>query len=157
MTKKTVLFIVEDDEAFNKMLSAYFLSKHKWEVHSFLTGEDSLKQLALKPVVWLQDFELPGINGIQVMKKAKKELPQTEFIFLSGQGSIQVAVDSLKEGAFDYVIKDSGSKENALNKVDQVLYIKKLENNRKSIRNGFVAITVCFVLSWLIYFIIQLI
>lgn len=155
MTKKPVLFIVEDDETFNKMLSSYFTSKHKWEVHSFLTGEESLKELYLKPVVWIQDFELPGINGIQVMKKVKKELPQTEFIFLSGQGSIQVAVETLKEGAFDYVIKDSSAKENALNKVDQVMYIKKLETNRKSIKAGFFIVSVCYILSWLIYFLIK--
>ncbi len=155
MTKKPVLFIVEDDETFNKMLSSYFTSKHKWEVHSFLTGEESLKDLYLKPVVWLQDFELPGMNGIQVMKKVKKELPQTEFIFLSGQGSIQVAVETLKEGAFDYVIKDSSSKENALNKVDQVMYIKRLETNRKSIKLSFIVVSVCYILSWLIYFLIK--
>lgn len=155
MTKKPVLFIVEDDETFNKMLSSYFTSKHKWEVHSFLTGEESLKDLHLKPAVWLQDFELPGMNGIQVMKKVKKELPQTEFIFLSGQGSIQVAVETLKEGAFDYVIKDSSSKENALNKVDQVMYIKRLETNRKSIKLGFIVVSVCYILSWLIYFLIK--
>jgi DNA-binding NtrC family response regulator len=154
MSKKSVMFIVEDDPTFNKLLTAYFNSRNKWEVHSFLTGEESLSKLHLKPVVWLQDFDLPGINGIQVMKKAKKALPRTGFIFLSGQGTIQVAVDSLKEGAFDYLVKDINSKENALNKVDQIMNIRRLEDDRKMSKIGFVSVSIILLISWVIFLIL---
>jgi DNA-binding NtrC family response regulator len=155
MSKKSVMFIVEDDPSFNKLLTAYFNSKNKWEVHSFLTGEESLNKLHLMPVVWLQDYDLPGMNGIHVMKKAKKELPGTGFIFLSGQGTIQVAVDSLKEGAFDYIVKDANSKENALNKVDQIMYIKKLENNRKISKVSIIIVSIILLISWVIFLILK--
>ena len=124
MGKKGIMFIVEDDPAFNKLLTAYFTGKLQWEVHSFLNGEDSLNSLHLKPVVWLQDFDLPGINGLEVMKRAKSSLSNVEFIFLSGQSQIKVAVEVLlKAGAFDYIMKDGSAKENALHKVDQIMKI----------------------------------
>jgi FixJ family two-component response regulator len=154
MKKKPIMFIVEDDPTFNQLLTAYFKSKLVWEVHSFITGEESLKELHLNPVVWLQDFDLPGINGIEVMKKAKRDLTQTRFVFLSGQGDIKVAVDSLKEGAFDYIVKDSHAKENALNKVDQIMHIRKLEENQKSIRLGLIIVGVLLIISWGIFLLI---
>lgn len=155
MTKKPVMFIVEDDPTFNQLLTAYFKSKLTWEVHSFITGEDSLKSLNLEPVVWLQDFDLPGMDGIEVMKKANKELPRTRFVFLSGQGNIKIAVDSLKEGAYDYIVKDAHAKENALNKVDQIMHIRKLEENHKSTQLGFVIAAILLIISWIIFMILR--
>ena len=129
--KKPTLFIVEDDPAFNKLLTVYFSTKGKWEVHSFLSGEEAISSLHLQPIIVLEDFDLPGINGMEVMKQTKKKLPETEFIFLSGQGDLKTAVDIFKQGAFDYIVKDYGAKENALNKVDQIMKIKKLEADKK--------------------------
>jgi DNA-binding NtrC family response regulator len=157
MSKKVTLFIVEDDPAFNKLLTAYFESKLKWNVYSFANGEECLKNLHHRPDIWLQDYDLPGINGIDVMKEAKKQLPKAKFIFLSGQGEIKVAVSALKEGAFDYIIKDASAKENALNKVDQIMHIKKLEENRESSRLGLLILGILLMVSWIFFILIKLI
>jgi len=127
-----VIFVVEDDPGFNMMMTNYLTSKNKWEVHSFLSGEECLEKLELKPVIFLQDFDLPGINGMEVMKRVKLILPETEFIFLSAQTDIHVALETLKHGAFDYIMKDSNAKVNALNKIDQILRLKKLMKEKKN-------------------------
>jgi two-component system, NtrC family, response regulator AtoC len=129
---KKVIFIVEDDPGFNTMMTTYLTSKHKWEIHSFESGEECLKQLGLKPVIFLQDFDLPGMNGIDVFKQVKRGLPDTEFVFLSGQMNIKVAVEALQLGAFDYIVKDSYAKETALNKIDQILKIKGLQDEKRA-------------------------
>jgi DNA-binding NtrC family response regulator len=132
MNKKKVIFIVEDDPGFNKIMTSYLSAKHKWDVHSFQSGEEAIEQLNLNPEIFLQDFDLPKMNGIEVMKQAKRRLPNTEFIFLSGQTNIKVAVEALQLGAFDYIVKDSNAKENALNKIDQIVKLKKLMEDKHS-------------------------
>jgi two-component system, NtrC family, response regulator AtoC len=150
MKTKPVLFIVEDDVAFNKLLTSYFTSKDKWTVYSFTNGEESLKMLHHKPVAYLQDFDLPDINGLEVMRRAKAVDPKIEFIFLSGQSDIKVAVNILKEGAFDYIIKDVGAKENALNKLGQIMKIKQLENEKKFSHLAVAVFGVLIIVSWLV-------
>ncbi len=54
----------------------------------------------------LSDFSLPGLDGLQALAWAKKERPETPFIFLSGTIGEDTAVEALKQGATDYIIKD---------------------------------------------------
>lgn len=130
--KKKVIFIVEDDPGFNMMMTQYLTEKQKWEVHSFNSGEECLEKLNLKPEIFLQDIELPGMNGVEVMKRVKHLLPNTEFIFLSGQTDVKVVVDALQLGAFDYIVKDGFAKENSLNKIDQVVKIQNFCTERQT-------------------------
>jgi Response regulator containing CheY-like receiver, AAA-type ATPase, and DNA-binding domains len=133
MDKKAVIFIVEDDPGFNMLMTNYLTGKNKWEVHTFESGEKCLEQLDLKPDIFLQDYDLPGINGVEVMKRVKQQLPGTEFIFLSAQTDIKVVVGALQLGAFDYIVKDAYAKENALNKIDQIVKISRfLQEQREN-------------------------
>jgi len=131
---KPVIFVVEDDPIFNKLISRYLSSNINCEVHSFYLGEDcmeAINNLDKKPDIILQDYELPFQNGIEVMQYVKKKYPETIFIFLSGQGNIKVAVNALHEGAYDYIVKDAYAKENALNKIDQALKLRFLEKSNR--------------------------
>jgi DNA-binding NtrC family response regulator len=132
MDKKKVIFLVEDDPGFNMMMTNYLTGKNKWDVYSFESGEKCLEQLHLNPDIFLQDVDLPGINGVEVMKRVKRQLPGTEFIFLSAQTDPKVVVDAVQLGAFDYIVKDNYAKENALNKIDQVIKIMHFLNNQHS-------------------------
>jgi two-component system, NtrC family, response regulator AtoC len=131
MNKKRVIFIVEDDPGFNMVMTNYLTSKNKWEIHSFESGESCLEKLNLKPEIFIQDIDLPGINGIEVMQRVKQLSPKTEFIFLSAQTDIKVVVDAIQLGAFDYVVKDNFAKENTLNKIDQVVKIMNLSDEKR--------------------------
>lgn len=130
MSKKKVIFIVEDDPGFNLLMTSYLRAKDKWDVYPFESGEECLTKIDLEPDIFLQDFDLPGMNGIEVMKKVKLQRPETEFVFLSAQTDVKVAVEALQLGAFDYIMKDHGAKENALNKIDQIFKISSLKEEK---------------------------
>jgi DNA-binding NtrC family response regulator len=132
MDKKSVIFVIEDDPGFNMMMTEYLKSKNKWDVYSFITGEECLEKLDLNPSIFLQDYDLPKMNGIEVLKHVKKVLPEAEFIFLSAQTEIKIAVEAIQLGAFDYIVKDGHAKSNTLNKIDQVMKIKKLQEEKKN-------------------------
>lgn len=156
MDKKKVVFIVEDDPGFNMLMTSYITGKNKWNVHSFDSGEKCLEQLHLKPDIFLQDYDLPGLNGVEVMKQVKQRLPETEFIFLSAQTDVKVVVDAIQLGAFDYIVKDNYAKENALNKIDQIIKIKILEKKELADkRNNIVLLTILVItlvalgISWI--------
>lgn len=129
--KMPVIFVVEDDAAFNKLISSHIKMQGKYEVYSYLSGEECLEKIHKNPDVILMDYELPFRDGIETMSVIKKKSPNTIFIFLSGQTNVKIAVEAFKEGAFDYIVKDTHAKENALNKINHALTIKNLEKDKR--------------------------
>ncbi len=150
--EKSIVFIVEDDAAFNKLISSYIKTKTEYEVYSFLSGEECLEKINRKPDVVLMDYDLPFRDGIEVMSVFKKKSPASIFIFLSGQTNVKVAVEALKEGAFDYIVKDNHAKENALNKIDQALRLRHLEKDQRSYKMIIRILAGVIVLSWIALF-----
>lgn len=128
------VFVVEDTPAFNKLMTSYLKSNKIGEIYSFLSGEECIAGLDVKPDIVLQDYDMTGINGIETMKKVKERYPETEFIFLSGQTSIKVAVDAIKLGAYDYIIKDEYAPDNAINKIKRIISIIKLKEEKKAFK-----------------------
>lgn len=151
-SEKFVIFIVEDDAAFNKLISTYIKSKSTYEVYSYLSGEDCLEKIHKKPDLILMDYDLPFRDGIEVMGVIKKKYPEIIFIFLSGQTNVKVAVEALKEGAFDYIVKDNHAKENAVNKIEQALRLKHMEKDQRSYKNVIRILASVIIISWLILF-----
>jgi len=151
-SEKSVIFIVEDDAAFNKLISSYIKSKSNFEVYSYLSGEDCLEKIHKRPELILMDYDLPFRDGIEVMGVIKKKYPEIIFIFLSGQTNVKVAVEALKEGAFDYIVKDNHAKENALNKIEQALKMKHLEKDQRSYKTVIRILAGVIIVSWLILF-----
>lgn len=151
-TEKSVIFIVEDDAAFNKLISTYIKTKSQYEVYSYLSGEDCLEKINKKPDLILMDYDLPFRDGIEVMSVIKKKYPDIIFIFLSGQTNVKVAVEALKEGAFDYIVKDNHAKENALNKIEQALRMKHLIKDQHSYKMMIRILTGIIIVSWVTLF-----
>jgi len=104
MTKEKILVI--DDEEGLRNFCKRALTKEGYEVEVSSSGEEALalmkeNQFALA----LIDLKMPGIDGIEVLKRIKKEYPRTEAIILTGYGSFESAVDALRLGADDYLTK----------------------------------------------------
>jgi FixJ family two-component response regulator len=148
MSKKPLVFIVEDDNFYNSVISTYLKTKG-FEVHSFLSGEECIDKLSLHPDIILLDFMLPGIDGIEVMRRMKANNSKSEVIFLSGQTDIKIALEAFHEGAYDYIMKDHHAKENALNKMDQIMRYKKICKEKNMYKKSIVVILVILVLSWI--------
>ena len=80
----------------------------------FSAGEQCLQNLDENPNVVILDYYLDRVdkkaqNGIAILKQIKEKLPNTDVIMLSGQDKIEVAIETMKNGAFDYVVKNESS------------------------------------------------
>jgi DNA-binding NtrC family response regulator len=125
------ILVVDDDKSLNLMICKFLEKQGFKSIHPFYTGEELLENISkFKSPIIIQDFELPGINGVEVLQKVKSINSKAEFIFLSGQSSIDVAVDAIRFGAFDYIIKDSFAKENVTTKIRNLIRINKLSKDR---------------------------
>jgi two-component system, NtrC family, response regulator AtoC len=100
-----LIYIVDDEPSIAKLLSYWLKDKWKYDVEIFSSGEDVVKKLTSNPDLILLDIMLPGMDGIETLKRIKAYDPELPVIMLSAQGSIDVAVDSLRMGAFDYFSK----------------------------------------------------
>ena len=156
--KNPEIFLVEDEPSFAKLIEKTLISSGYKNITTFHSGEDCIKKLEeKKPDIVFQDFDLPGMNGMDVLLEVKKKFPETEFVFLSGQSSIKIAVDTIKNGAFDYIIKDEAAQQNVIQKLKKVLLVNKLMFDKQTLKIGkriflILAIISWFVIALLVYF-----
>jgi DNA-binding NtrC family response regulator len=99
------LLLVDDDAAFRQVMSGE-LRRLGFEVATAGSGEEALQKLAEQGRdVVLLDLQLPGLGGLEVLKAVRAGSPDSEVIMLTGHGSIDTAIESIRAGAFDYVAK----------------------------------------------------
>ena len=101
---KSVL-IVEDDEILANNIRVY-LQRDGWEVFVSSSVEKALTMLeTVRPDVVVTDYMLPGKNGLDLLREIIATDPHVKVVMVTGEGSIQVAVDAIRMGAHDYVGK----------------------------------------------------
>jgi DNA-binding NtrC family response regulator len=100
-----IVFIVDDEPAISKLLSYWVKDKWKYQTQVFSNGEDVLRNLHQKPDLILLDIMLPGLDGLETLRRIKQYDENLPVIILSAQGNIEVAVEALRHGAFDYFPK----------------------------------------------------
>ena len=128
------------------------------DVKGFFSGEDMLKELTHhEDTIIIQDYDQPGMSGLDILGKVIPKYPKAEFIFLSGQNNIETAVDAIKGGAFDYIVKDKFAKENVQTKIVNLLKIKSLYSQKTRLKKAFVYFILITLVSWIILFILLLI
>ncbi|MCX7798238.1 MAG: sigma-54 dependent transcriptional regulator [Melioribacter sp.] len=130
-----LIFIVDDEEPILKMLTHWCKSQWGYNVKTFTAGLDVLTALSEEPDLVLLDIMLPDINGNDLLIKIKQFNSLLPVIMLSAQGSIDVALESIRLGAFDYFPKpiDKNRLEfairNAIKNYDLERELKKLKEN----------------------------
>ena len=101
---RPLIFIIEDEK---KMMEIFRINlANRFNVSYYSDAESALRELkALHPSLIVTDVRLPGLDGIAFMEKVKKTNPSIPFIVFTGYGSIDHAVETMKKGAFDYLVK----------------------------------------------------
>jgi DNA-binding NtrC family response regulator len=95
-----------DDESHNREALTLLLSHAGYQVQSAASGEEALKILQETPFeIVITDLFLPGVSGIDILKRVKEDSPYTNVILITGNASAETAVEAMKEGAFDYITK----------------------------------------------------
>jgi DNA-binding NtrC family response regulator len=99
------VLIVDDEKDFVEMLSLR-LNEMGETVTAVYNGQDCLDTLGENEIdVVVLDIKMPGMDGIEVLKEIKKRFPIVEVVMLTGHGSAESAVEGMKLGAFDYLLK----------------------------------------------------
>ena len=126
------IFIVEDDPMYARMLEHNLSRNPDYEVESFATGGECLKNLHKRPSVVTIDYNLPDMMGSELMKKVLRFNPDIAVIIISGQNDISTAIGLLREGAFDYIVKDEETHDRLWNSLRLLKEISRLkvENER---------------------------
>jgi DNA-binding NtrC family response regulator len=137
--EKTI-YIVDDEESILKMLTHWCKNQWGYNVKTFSNGKDFLKSLNENPDLVLLDIMLPDINGNEILSKIKTHEPSLPVIMLSAQGSVEVALESIRLGAFDYFPKpiDKNRLESAVrNAIKNYDLERELKNLKEDIRKEF--------------------
>jgi len=99
------VLIIEDEVILSKNLTK-FLEREGFEAKAVPDGEQGLKILdSFRPDAVLLDYNLPGMNGLEVLQKIRQRDRHVKVIMVTGHGNVQVAVDAMKGGADDYLAK----------------------------------------------------
>jgi len=115
MADRTLVYIVDDEPMQRDMLKDHLSKMSNYEIHDFPTGEECLAAAKVRvPNVVFLDYNLnsqvrDAMDGIDVLKELKEIYPEMEVVMISGQDRIEVAVNTMKYGAFDYIVKGEGS------------------------------------------------
>jgi len=116
-SKRTLVYLVDDDDMYLKTAVHTLSQNRSFDIKSFTSGEKALaaaKSAKRKPNVIVLDYFLNAedsnaISGLEILKQVKQDKLDSEVIMLSGQENIDVAVNSVKYGAYDYVVKNKSA------------------------------------------------
>lgn len=123
------LLLVDDEERFRTTLGKR-LTEREMEVTTVGSGEEALKEITQKLYdVVVLDVKMPGMDGIETLSEIKKTRPNIEVILLTGHASVDSAVDGMRLGAYDYLMKPCEI-EQLLEKINGAYEIKNGRDER---------------------------
>ena len=104
MTKGNIL-VVDDDPSLRRVLQVQ-LEQEGYEVAVAASAQQTLSVLQLRPFdLLITDLKMPGMSGLELLKQARSQYPQTIIMMLTAFGTVDTAVEAMKAGAYDYLTK----------------------------------------------------
>lgn len=101
----TEILIIEDEEEMRIALTEVLI-RNGYSVHTASNGIEGLELFNKEPFnMVITDVKMPKISGLEVLKEIKKQSPQIPVIMITAYGTIDNAVEAMREGAFDYILK----------------------------------------------------
>jgi DNA-binding NtrC family response regulator len=134
--KNPLIFIIEDSLVYKDLIVGYLRSKKFDNVKTFKNAEECLQMIHLNPDLVVLDYTFEGINGLELMKKVKEDRPEIDFIFLSGQNSVEIAVKLMRIGAADYIVKNEKAPYNLVKSIEHLITVNKQEKIKKGFKVG---------------------
>jgi len=126
--------VVVDDERIILELTSMILASKGYEV---LTAENALEGLALidrySPSVVLLDYMMPRMDGKTALRKIRQKYPESYVIMFTGKGSEEIAVELMKAGASDYILKPFNNQD-LVERIENVLRLRSVERHNRDLR-----------------------
>ncbi len=130
------IFIVEDDQFLGNLIKRTLEKLDNMDVTHFLTPEDCLKNLHQNPDIVSIDYNLPGMNGVELLDKIRNYNDAIQCIMVSGQEKLDVVIDTYKKGVVDYIIKDDNALinlENSVKLLSKTVYLRQENESLKEL------------------------
>lgn len=156
------MFIVDDDPVQVEMIKDYLGERYIFELKVYEDGEKAMNDIqTLKPEIVILDYHLnsanPGAkNGVEVLKEIKRINPATKVIMFSAQDNIDIALESMRNGAYDYIIKGEtafNKMENTVNRLGEMHKLESMNVAQKRTITFLAIVLGLFVLLGVLYFI----
>src|SRR5579871_4052340 len=128
------VFILEDDTWYGSMLHHYLSLNPEYVVKRFESPNEFFSHLHENPDVITLDFSLPDCDGAEVLKKIKQQNPDLRVIIISGQEDVATAINLLKNGAYDYIVKDDDTKDRLWNSIKNLREISNLKQEVETLK-----------------------
>jgi two-component system response regulator HydG len=140
MEEKLSIMIVDDEEIVRESFLHWF-EKTGHRVDAAASGFEALEKLEKFPFELLfVDIKMPGMNGIELLGKVKEEYPDTFVVIITAYGSIETAVEAMKLGATDYLLKPFKPEQLSL-VMEKVAYQRKLVSEYEYVKGRLEEIT----------------
>ena len=125
-----LILLVDDEEGIRRVLSIA-LSDMGYHVHTAENGVEALRMFKEeRPAIVMTDIKMPEMDGIELLRRLKKENPDTEVIMITGHGDMDLAIKSVKYEATDFVTKPINDEvlEIALNRAQERIAMRRKLN-----------------------------
>ncbi|MCX6250476.1 MAG: sigma-54 dependent transcriptional regulator [Bacteroidetes bacterium] len=134
MKNDFLIFIVEDDKWYGEFLEHHLTRNPDYVVRRYMNGKDCLANLHQKPNVITLDYSLPDLTGDEVLNKIKQFNPEIQVVIVSGQEDVATAIDLLKKGAYDYIVKDKDTRDRIWNVLMKIRENQDLKDQLEQLR-----------------------
>ena len=133
--KKTTILLIDDDDSLRRVIE-FSLSEAGYSVKAAAGGEEGLRLFdagAFDAVI--TDITMPGVDGMQVLAKVRERDEAVPVIVITAYGTIESAVEAMRQGAFDYITKPFNRDELRIT-LDKALKMRRLERQNAELRTA---------------------
>ena len=99
------LILIVDDELSNRRTLTRVLQREGFSIIEAQDGEEALQKLLENPILMITDLKMPKVDGMELLTLAREKFPSTEVILMTAFGTIDLAVEAMRQGAWDFIPK----------------------------------------------------
>ncbi|WP_321343307.1 sigma-54 dependent transcriptional regulator [uncultured Draconibacterium sp.] len=129
------VYIVEDNVLYARVLKKQLLDD-QLQVKVFNNGSDFINAMSEKPDVVTLDYTLPDMTGKEVLAKIQEKIPDTHVIVISAQDDISTAIELMKNGAYDYIMKAPDTREKLSNIIRRIYQTDQLQTENTNLKEA---------------------
>lgn len=136
VNEEQAYILVVDDEGAIRYSITKTLQRVGYHVEAAASGEEALEMMQNRAYdVVLTDIRMPGLTGVELLRRIKEQAPDAVVILLTGYASLETAIESLRLGAHDYLVKPSSSQDIRTSVAQGVERARNLRNRRALLRS----------------------
>ncbi|WP_319481727.1 sigma-54 dependent transcriptional regulator [uncultured Draconibacterium sp.] len=129
------VYIVEDNVLYARVLKKQLMDD-QLQVKVFHNGTDFINAMSEKPDVVTLDYTLPDMTGKEVLAKIQEKIPDTHVIVISAQDDISTAIELMKNGAYDYIMKAPDTREKLSNIIRNIYRTDQLQTENTNLKEA---------------------